>query len=747
MSSIKCTKCGHKVPSTSWMELKTDCQPKCDNDFPRKSQGPASVDPEKTTCKHCGRNVKESKMSRHLEVCYEVRAPCPYCDENVARKDMKAHTEKCMRKFEEAHEASDAAAAASGNSKKSKTSMTLEAKGTSAETTSHTEQELQLCSGWSMDVSAWLPYATAGNWYAAYVAMEEQFKDTGTDQAARHAHFVPKLVALKQDHFVRDFIDAPYEPQPFDCLIAALFVRACLPFNVWAQRSKVTWQDVLKYLPTVLHSRLSEGAKLYLQEHLVIFEDNGYHMVDEVATDAANAFIPGHTLLVTSSDPVTTETKALDAPEGDMRDVAGAQKQELGRPQVFGKEEERQHSKKSRKYGLVASEQESSTTFHNTSPSDRLGRSEDEPMNYLAATKARSHSTAGMEPCRMTCSEAFKESIPTPGTSGAFNDDPDDDQESCHLKSGSYEVNEACSYKTRSSICEGKPAYYAVAEESNINPRSFAGHLAGGVPSSHQPNQSFCFETTKEDSKPNYFTGSPVSGSFRYPEVPPTLLNAQHEQNEIIQADVPGSSNTKYEMSRGISSQSSRIEYFRKKGGCVKTHDQTQLELSEGTNERQCDETERTVSELGSDLVSPKQKSYTAFQNATPSHHSGPSADEPVKYLATGKASSHSTGGKELHRMTCAEALKESNPTPTATAACIHHRDDGHESCHRIRGSYEVSESYAYNKGRSNICEDKPAHSLVSEDRKICSNAIAGHIGGGALLCRQPNKGFSTETT
>ncbi|XP_070384147.1 uncharacterized protein [Dermacentor albipictus] len=555
MSSIKCTKCGHKVPSTSWMELKTDCQPKCDNDFPRKSQGPASVDPEKTTCKHCGRNVKESKMSRHLEVCYEVRAPCPYCDENVARKDMKAHTEKCMRKFEEAHEASDAAAAASGNSKKSKKTT---------------------------------------------VSPPE-----------------------------------PHENPP--------------------------------------HLRNNSNAKK--------------------------------------------------------------------------KEEERQHSKKSRKYGLVASEQESSTTFHNTSPSDRLGRSEDEPMNYLAATKARSHSTAGMEPCRMTCSEAFKESIPTPGTSGAFNDDPDDDQESCHLKSGSYEVNEACSYKTRSSICEGKPAYYAVAEESNINPRSFAGHLAGGVPSSHQPNQSFCFETTKEDSKPNYFTGSPVSGSFRYPEVPPTLLNAQHEQNEIIQADVPGSSNTKYEMSRGISSQSSRIEYFRKKGGCVKTHDQTQLELSEGTNERQCDETERTVSELGSDLVSPKQKSYTAFQNATPSHHSGPSADEPVKYLATGKASSHSTGGKELHRMTCAEALKESNPTPTATAACIHHRDDGHESCHRIRGSYEVSESYAYNKGRSNICEDKPAHSLVSEDRKICSNAIAGHIGGGALLCRQPNKGFSTETT
>ncbi|XP_054933708.1 uncharacterized protein [Dermacentor andersoni] len=1161
MSSIKCTKCGHKVPSTSWMQHKTDCQPTCDNELPRKksdhrdgkrkpppassaslpvsasrengsaknttaapsalypssllpdattgefdqqfqslgsaststqppvkSQGPASIETEKTTCKHCRKNVKKFNMPRHLEVCYDVEAPCPYCDKNVARKDMKAHTEECMRKFEETREASDAAAATSGNSKKSKktkvappkpkenpphlrnnsdakkmskTSMTLEAKGTSAKTTSHTEQELQLCSGWSTDVSAWLPYATAGNWYTAYVAMEEQFKDTGTDQAARHAHFVPKLVALKYDHFVRDFIDAPYEPQPFDCLITALFVRACIPFNVWAQRSKVTWQDVLKYLPTVLHSRLSVGAKLYLQEHPVFFEDNGYHNVDEVGTVAVNALIPGHTPSVTSSDPVTTETEALDVPEVDMRDVAGAQKQELGPPQVLGKKEEAQHSKETRKLsiadllddftstigpigiheifseidfrgeagcvkthdqtqrdlsvegtygvqgddpdrpasglinGLVASERESNTTFQNTSRSHHLGPSADEPMNYLAATKASSHSTvveqpcrltyteAGKvpnpmptttgafnhgredgqkschqkrgsyevsdtcsyktrssicedkpaysvvaegrkmnprsvtgympgevpssqqpnkgfssetkkedskpnyvtgspvprsfseevpptllnsqhekneivqadalgsananyersrgissqtsriehfrekggyvktpdqtqqelsegtyerqcdetgrsvrglgsgfvsseqksytafenatpshhsgpsadepmkylaatkatshssgdkEPCRRTCAEAFKESNQTPATTGAFNDDPDDEQESCHLKSGSHEVSDTCSYNTRSSICEGKPAYSAAAEDSNINPHSFAGHIAGGVPSSHQPNKGVSFETTKEDSKPNYFTGSPVPGIFSK-EVPPTLLNAQHEENEIIQADALGSANTKYETSRGISSQYPRIERFREKGAYVKTHDQTQQESSEGTYERQCDETERSLSGLDSGLVSSEQKSNTAFQNATPSHHSGPSADEPMKYLAPTKASSHSTGGKEPRRMTFAEVVKKSYPTPTATAAFTHDRDDGHESCHRKRGSYVVSDSYAYKIGRSDICEDKPANSVVSEDRQIFSKAIAGHIGGGARLCRQPNKGFSTETT
>ncbi|XP_070383708.1 mucin-12-like isoform X3 [Dermacentor albipictus] len=819
MSSIKCTKCGQKVPSTSWMQHKTDCQPTCDNELPRKkadhrdgkrksppassarlpvsvsrksgsaqnttaapsalypsnllpdaatgefnqqfqslgsaststqppvkSQGPASIDPEITTCKHCGRNVKESNMPRHLEKCYEVRDPCPYCDENVARKDMKAHTEKCMRKFEEAREASDAAAAASGNSKKSKTSMTLEAKGTTTETTSHTEQELQLRSGWSTDVNAWLPNATAGNWYAAYVAMEEQFKDTGTDQAARHAHFVPKLVALKQDHFVRDFIDAPYEPQPFDCLIAALFVRACLPFNLWPQGfKKVTWEDVLEYLPKVLYSRLSLGAKLYLQKHPVIFKDNGYHRVDEVGTVAANALMPGHTLSVTSSDPVTTETEALAVPEVDMRDVAGAQKQELGPPQVFGKEEEPQHSKKSRKYGLVASEQESNRTFHNTSPSDHLGPSADESMNSRAATKARSHSTADTEPCRMTCEEAFKESNPMPTITGAFNHDRDDWQESCHRKSGSCEVSETCPCQTRSSICEDKPAYSAVSEDRKINPRSVTGHMPEGVPSSHQLNKGFPFETTEEDSKPKYVAGSPQPSSVTE-EVPPTLLNLQHEQSEIIQADALGSANMKYEESRGISSQNSRIGHFREKGGCLKTHDETQQELSEGTNERQCDETERSVSGLDSDLVSSEQKSSTAFQNATPAHPSGPSADEPTQYLAATKASSHSTGGKKPFFMTSAEALKESIPTPGTSGAFNDDPDDDQKSCHLKSGNYEVNEACSY-KTRSSICEGKPAYYAAAENSNIDPRSFAGHLAGGVPSSHQLNQSFCFEST
>ncbi|XP_037581061.1 uncharacterized protein LOC119464238 isoform X9 [Dermacentor silvarum] len=358
-----------------------------------KPKFPTSAEPEKTTCKHCERKVKESNMPRHLEVCYKIPVPCPYCEKAISRSDLKAHVEQCEREFE-ARKTSDATAASSeklNKSKKtkvappkrdenpplprtnskankkqkkettktmrdgdsshpgtysnaqaaysgSKTSITVEGRGTPGESSSHTGQEPQLCSGWSTNVDTWLPHATAGNWYAAYVAIEEQFKDTRTKQAARYAHFVPKLITLKLDHMVRDFIDAPYEPQPFDCLITALFARACLPLNVWPQGSEVTWDDILKYVPSVLHSRLSEDAKLYLRRHPVIPKDLNYVMVDEVGIDAAEADVPGDTSSVTSSNRAITETEASDAPEEDMRYLAAAKQPELDPLQALGKE-------------------------------------------------------------------------------------------------------------------------------------------------------------------------------------------------------------------------------------------------------------------------------------------------------------------------------------------------------------------------------------------------------------------------
>ncbi|XP_037581056.1 uncharacterized protein LOC119464238 isoform X3 [Dermacentor silvarum] len=662
ISSIKCTKCGQEVPSTLWIEHKTKCQVTCDEftlkasdnrgakrkpppassasppfsssrknkstksttaaaslpypssqradattgelnqQFPQighaststqpsvKPKFPTSAEPEKTTCKHCERKVKESNMPRHLEVCYKIPVPCPYCEKAISRSDLKAHVEQCEREFE-ARKTSDATAASSEKLNKkqkkettktmrdgdsshpgtysnaqaaysgSKTSITVEGRGTPGESSSHTGQEPQLCSGWSTNVDTWLPHATAGNWYAAYVAIEEQFKDTRTKQAARYAHFVPKLITLKLDHMVRDFIDAPYEPQPFDCLITALFARACLPLNVWPQGSEVTWDDILKYVPSVLHSRLSEDAKLYLRRHPVIPKDLNYVMVDEVGIDAAEADVPGDTSSVTSSNRAITETEASDAPEEDMRYLAAAKQPELDPLQALGKKEEAPDSEKAKKLSVAELPDDITSTL------------------------------------------------------GAIN------------------IHEILSE-----------------------------------------------------------TG------------------------------------------------------FRGEGGRVKKHDQTQELILKGTHERESDETDRSACGLGSGLVSSEQKSSTALQNASSSHHSEPSAAEPaVESLSATKDDSHSTEVKQRCRMTCAEAVKVPNPTPTTTGAFPHDRDDPHENGHRKRGSYEYSESSS-SQTRSRICENKPVYSAVAQDRKISPHTIPGHMGGEVPSCNQTNKGYSTET-
>ncbi|XP_049511468.1 uncharacterized protein LOC119464238 isoform X14 [Dermacentor silvarum] len=77
-----------------------------------KPKFPTSAEPEKTTCKHCERKVKESNMPRHLEVCYKIPVPCPYCEKAISRSDLKAHVEQCEREFE-ARKTSDATAASS----------------------------------------------------------------------------------------------------------------------------------------------------------------------------------------------------------------------------------------------------------------------------------------------------------------------------------------------------------------------------------------------------------------------------------------------------------------------------------------------------------------------------------------------------------------------------------------------------------------------------------------------------------
>ncbi|XP_049511492.1 uncharacterized protein LOC119464232 isoform X5 [Dermacentor silvarum] len=65
-------------------------QPKC----------ATSTKSENTTCRHCGKKVKD--IPNHLAVCSELPATCPYCHDEIRKKDMKAHVDQCDRESKEA---------------------------------------------------------------------------------------------------------------------------------------------------------------------------------------------------------------------------------------------------------------------------------------------------------------------------------------------------------------------------------------------------------------------------------------------------------------------------------------------------------------------------------------------------------------------------------------------------------------------------------------------------------------------
>ncbi|XP_037581048.1 uncharacterized protein LOC119464232 isoform X3 [Dermacentor silvarum] len=59
-----------------------------------------STKSENTTCRHCGKKVKD--IPNHLAVCSELPATCPYCHDEIRKKDMKAHVDQCDRESKEA---------------------------------------------------------------------------------------------------------------------------------------------------------------------------------------------------------------------------------------------------------------------------------------------------------------------------------------------------------------------------------------------------------------------------------------------------------------------------------------------------------------------------------------------------------------------------------------------------------------------------------------------------------------------
>lgn len=58
-----------------------------------------STKSENTTCRHCGKKVKD--IPNHLAVCSELPATCPYCHDEIRKKDMKEHDHTCQDRITE----------------------------------------------------------------------------------------------------------------------------------------------------------------------------------------------------------------------------------------------------------------------------------------------------------------------------------------------------------------------------------------------------------------------------------------------------------------------------------------------------------------------------------------------------------------------------------------------------------------------------------------------------------------------
>ncbi|KAH8030431.1 hypothetical protein HPB51_006863 [Rhipicephalus microplus] len=320
LRSINCTKCGREVEATSWNKHKPDCKPTYDTkSTSQESNGRNNMrdHPVASQSKAQGLTSKKTGTAKHAtgtsSGLYPVDQLRRMTNGDHGREPSSTETASLPPYLRE----------------KSKNIGVAESRGTaSTKSAQATRQEPSLTTGCYTDWKAWKPYAASGNWYAVFVILEEQFSGTGADQAARWDHFVPKLRHTKHECIVRDLIDDPYEPQPFDCLITALIARCCLPQEVWPQGLQVTWDDIVMYVPSVLRERLTEGAKSHLRKHAVYLDSHGQPGIESSGAEAANAVVPRSPQLVASPNPATTETQAGSVKAVDVRSATQAKKQD-----------------------------------------------------------------------------------------------------------------------------------------------------------------------------------------------------------------------------------------------------------------------------------------------------------------------------------------------------------------------------------------------------------------------------------
>ncbi|XP_075531395.1 uncharacterized protein LOC142564323 isoform X3 [Dermacentor variabilis] len=220
-------------------------------------------------CGFCQRNVKQRNMPRHRENCTKAPKPCVYCEEQILPVYMPSHMEHCTSNPDNVHTCNAEAAAATAAADPDPVDQSSDNSAFYFEHNTHVG-----------GTPAWFQYLASGDWLSAFVAMEESLTFQRMEEESRYALLAPALVFLGRYSCVEDFLAQPSPVQQFDCLLAALFVRAFLPRSVFSRTQEVSWTQALQYLPHFLASRLSEEAVAYLCAYPVFLEEIGSLPVD-----------------------------------------------------------------------------------------------------------------------------------------------------------------------------------------------------------------------------------------------------------------------------------------------------------------------------------------------------------------------------------------------------------------------------------------------------------------------------------
>ncbi|XP_077493397.1 uncharacterized protein LOC144104335 isoform X2 [Amblyomma americanum] len=196
--------------------------------------------------------------------------------------------------------------------KKSKTSKTTDEKCTSVEDSSSVAPAVSQDIQTSSKDEPWLPYLSAGDWTTAFVVMEECIEAEKDKEIVKYDHLVGALMKLNLHEFVSDLMTDPSNTHPFSCLVTALLARVWLKEHLRARREKVTWENVLDYMPSVLKARLTKTARSYLNKYQVFGVNGPSIKKGEVKENATGENAPVSHASCSSRDLQTAQSSTED---------------------------------------------------------------------------------------------------------------------------------------------------------------------------------------------------------------------------------------------------------------------------------------------------------------------------------------------------------------------------------------------------------------------------------------------------